>query len=133
MEERFDFTEEVKKYYPKLEVVTASLKEIYNCKGTRGRSTERTRQKGVYALFYQNELKKIGKATDKHGVFHRMSQYYRKDAKGGLKYIDKNNRDKIKVLYFNPPEEECWFAERRLQVIAHDLGEKMPWENTSRN
>lgn len=62
-----------------------------------------------------------------------MSQYYRGDKTGGLSKIDVNNRDEIIVLYFNPSEKECWYAERRLQVIAHDCGEEMPWENTARN
>ncbi|HAT4231234.1 TPA: hypothetical protein I9097_000156 [Clostridium perfringens] len=133
MEEKFDFTKEVEKHYPDIKVVKTTLKNIYNLTGSKGRSTEETRKKGVYALFYENELKKIGKATYDSGIFHRMSQYYRMDKTGGLKNINEKNRDKIEVLYFNPPEEECWFGERRLQVIAHDYGEKMPWENTSRN
>ena len=124
---------EVNKHYPDIKVVETTLKEIYNWNGSSGCSTEKTKKKGVYALFYENELKKIGKATDKNGIFHRMSQYYRGDKNGGLTEINEQNRDKIKVLYFNPPEEECWFDERRLQVIAHDCGEEMPWENTSRN
>ncbi len=118
MEKRFDFINEVNKHYPDIKVVETTLKEIYNWNGSSGCSTEKTKKKGVYALFYENELKKIGKATDKNG---------------GLTEINEQNRDKIKVLYFNPPEEECWFDERRLQVIAHDCGEEMPWENTSRN
>jgi hypothetical protein len=133
MGKKFDFIKEVNKHYPNIDVVTTSLKEIYNCKGCRGCSTEETIKKGVYALYYQDELKKIGKATDKSGIFHRMSQYYRGDKTGGLIEINVDNRDEIKVLYFNPSEEECWFAERRLQVIAHDCGERMPWEHTSRN
>ena len=133
MKKKFDFIKAVNEHYPDINVVTTTLKEIYNWNGISGCSTEETKKKGVYALFYENELKKIGKATDKMGIFHRMSQYYREDKTGGLTEINEQNKDKIEVLYFNPPEEECWFAERRLQVIAHDYGEKMPWENTSRN
>lgn len=131
--EKFDFTKEVNKYYPNAEVVNTTLKDIYNLNGKRGKGTEQTRKKGVYALYYENKLKKIGKATDKNGIFHRMSQYYRGDKKGGLTQINTTNKDDIVVLCFNPDEKECWFAERRLQVIAHDCGEEMPWENTSRN
>ena len=130
---KFDFIKEVSRHYPGIDIVTASLKEIYNCKDGKGCSTEETRKKGVYALFYPGELKKIGKSTYKDGIFHRMSQYYRGDTNGGLTQINEKNRDEIKVMYFNPAEDECWFAERRLQVIAHDCGEKMPWENISRN
>lgn len=133
MKKKFDFIIEVKKHYPGINVVTTSLKDIYNCKNGRGCSTEQTTKKGVYALYYKDKLKKIGKATDKSGIFHRMSQYYRGDKTGRLKEINEQNRDEIKVLYFNPPEEECWFDERRFQVIAHDCGEEMPWENISRN
>lgn len=133
MGKKFDFIKEVSTHYPGISIVKTSLKEIYNCKGDKGCSTEETKKKGVYALFYQDELKKIGKATDKYGIFHRMSQYYRGDKTGGLTEINEGNRDKIKVLYFNLSEDECWFAERRLQVIAHDYGEAMPWEDTTRN
>lgn len=134
-EKRFDFIIEVGKHYPMCEVIETSLREIYNYNAStgKGQSTEKTIKKGVYALFYKNELKKIGKSTDKNGIFHRMSQYYRGDTNGGLTQINEKNRDEIKVMYFNPAEDECWFAERRLQVIAHDCGEKMPWENISRN
>lgn len=134
-EKRFDFIIEVGKYYPMCEVIETSLREIYNYNAStgKGQATEKTIKKGVYALFYNNELKKIGKSTDKKGIFHRMSQYYRGDESGGLKQIDESNRDEINVKYFNPPEDECWYAERRLQVIAHDFGEIMPWEDTSKN
>ena len=134
LKEKFNFETEVKKKYPNREVLKSSLKDIYNLKNGKGHSTEQTKKKGVYALFYNEELKKIGKATDKNGIFHRMSQYYRGDTNGGLKEIDEGNRDEIKVLYFNlPSEEECWVEERRFQVLAYDCGEKMPWENKSRN
>lgn len=132
--DKFDFEKEAKKYYGNVKVEKAFLKDLYNAdEGGQGRSTSTTKLKGVYALFYQNELKKIGKATDKYGIFHRMSQYYRGDNNGGLRQITETNKDEIEVLYFNISEEEIWFAERRLQVIAHDCGETMDWENISRN
>ena len=131
---RFDFKTEVHKYYSNATVESATLKEIFNKnKNGRGRSTEKTKQKGVYALFLDGKMMKIGKATDKYGIFHRMSQYYRGDKKGGLKFINDENKDKIEVLYFNLCKKEIWFAERRLQVLAHDKGEEMPWECISRN
>lgn len=133
MKKKFNFIEEVKVHYPNIDVVKTTLKEIYNCKNGKGHSTEKTKKMGVYAIYYQDELKKIGKATYKYGIFHRMSQYYRGDKKGGLAEINKENRDEIEVLYFNLSKDECWFAERRLQVIAHDCEENMPWENTTRN
>ena len=132
-EKRFNFIEEVKVHYPNIDVVKTTLKKIYNFNNGKGCSTEETRKVGVYALFEQDKLRKIGKATDENGIFHRMSQYYRGDKKGGSTKINKENRDKIEVLYFNLPKEECWFAERRLQVIAHDCGEEMSWENTTMN
>ena len=63
-----------------------------------------------------------------------MSQYYNMNRTGGLRQITESNRDKIVVKYFNLDSiEQCWVAERRLQVIAYDCGEKMPWEEKSRN
>jgi len=131
---KFDFAKEVSKYYGNTKVISTTLKEVYNVNTNgRGCSTAETKLKGVYALFLNGNMMKIGKATDKYGIFHRMSQYYRCDKKGGLKEINKENRDKIEVLYFNLCEAEIWFAERRFQVLAHDYGEKMPWECISRN
>lgn len=133
--ESFDFEKEVKKHYKDAKVIKTTLKGIFNIKnGKRGCSTEETRRKGVYALFYKGELKKIGKATYKDGIFHRMSQYYRMDKHGGLDEITVDNRDEMEVFYFNIQSvDECWFAERRLQVIAHDCGENMPWEKKTKN
>lgn len=131
----FIFEEEVKKYYDKAIIYSGSLKSLYNSNGNkRGKSTPETRIKGVYALYLDGKLMKIGKATYKDGIFHRISQYYRMDKEGGIEQIDVNNRDKINVKYFTLDDsDELWFAERRLQVIAHDYGEKMEWENTTRN
>lgn len=118
-----------------IEVISMTLKDIYNAQENgEGRSTEKTRVKGVYALYHNQQLKKIGKSTDHYGIFHRMSQYYRGDENGGSKAINENNRDHINIMFFTLKDEsEIWYAERRLQVIAHDCGESMPWENTSWN
>ena len=132
----FDFEKEVKDHYADAEVINTTLKDIYNVSknGKSGMSTEETRKKGVYALFYKGKLQKMGNETYKDCIFHRMSQYYRLDESGGLAEITENNKDQIKVSYFNLDSiEECWFAERRLQVIAHDCGEDMPWENKTKN
>ena len=85
-------------------------------------------------LSYQsNKLKKIRKAVD-GGVCKRMMQYYNGYKTGGLSKITNNNRDNINVRYVNlSSAEDCWIMERRLQVIAYDQGEKMPWEIKTRN
>ncbi len=73
----------------------------------RRKSNNETTKKGVYALYLDGILMKIGQATDKQGIFHRMSQYYRmNDGKCGK--ITSNNRDNIKVKYFNKDSiEDC--------------------------
>lgn len=61
-----------------------------------------------------------------------MSQYYRL-TKEGCKNITQNNRDEVEVHFFILDKDKCWIEERRLQVLAHDNGETMPWENKNRN
>lgn len=131
---KFDFKREVEKHYKDSIITISSLKNIYNSSGDRGKPTEDTKKIGVYALFYEGELKKIGKATYQDGIYHRMVQYYNLNESGGLKEITLENRDSVEVIYFNLLDsDECWVAERRLQVIAHDCKERMPWENKKRN
>lgn len=120
----FDFEKEVNKYYKNAIVDTKKLSEI-----------AKTKRKytfcAIYALYENNQLKKIGKAIY-GGIHHRMVQYY--NGKSGSKFITVSNRNYIVVKYFTLKDKsELWYAERRLQVIAHDSGEKMEWENTSRN
>lgn len=68
------------------------------------------------------------------GVCKRMMQYYNGYKTGGLSTITNNNRDNINVRYVNlSSAEDCWIMERRLQVIAYDQGEKMPWKIKTRN
>ena len=122
----FDFDAEVKKFY-KATVSTMSLKDAYS-----GKSQTTNSGAGIYALYCDGELKKIGKAVYDKGIFNRMSQYYRL-APEGLSQISETNRDKIEVKFFFLNSDECWIAERRLQVIAWDAGEQMPWEAKNRN
>lgn len=123
----FDFDNEVKNRYS-LTVTTMSLKDIYN----KGNSQTSTTGSGIYALYYNNELKKIGKAVYGKGIFTRMSQHYRM-TKEGCKKINEHNRDCIKVHFFMLDKSKCWLEERRLQVLASDNGESMPWEVKTRN
>ena len=123
----FDFDAEVKKIY-NATVTTMFLELVYN----NGKSQDTTAGAGVYALYCNNELKKIGKAVYRKGIFTRMSQYYRM-TKEGVKQIAKKNRNKIEVKFFFLNSDECWIAARRLQVIAWDAGEQMPWEAKNRN
>lgn len=134
--EKFDFEKAVLEDF-KASVVKTTLKSVYNpvqkgeCKITRGEATEATKRCGVYALFLDNELKKIGRAITGHGIFTRMSQYYRMKTKdGALKHINKQNRDKIVVWYFNlNTAKDCWAAEKYLQAKAYYAGEEMEWDD----
>ena len=142
----FTFSTIVSQKY-KCDVTNSSLKKIYKPelkeyvdkktgeKKTRleGTSTDKTKRMGVYALYYEGRLMKIGKAVD-GGMFKRMGQYYRADSTGGLDEITNNNRDLVEVEYFNlDTPDKCWAAERFLQSEAFEHGEEMPWENKTRN
>lgn len=125
---KFNFEKFVNLLFQK-EVVKQKLTDIYN----DGNSTQETKKKGVYALYWNGKLMKIGQAADDYsGIFHRMSQYYRgKDGK--CEYIDDKNRDDIEVEYITCDSfEECWAIERLLQGLAWSLNEKMPWEKKVR-
>lgn len=133
----FDFDKEIKSINSTLKVYSNTLKKIYNPQKKKVRTcrteTDETNKPAVYALYESNELKKIGKAVD-GGVCKRMMQYYNGYKTGGLSKITNNNRDNINVRYVNlSSAEDCWIMERRLQVIAYDQGEKMPWEIKTRN
>jgi hypothetical protein len=54
---------------------------------------------GVYKVYYEGQLMKVGKAED--GLRKRFSDYYRGTSGGtaGLSYIDENNRDEITVSW----------------------------------
>ena len=127
--EKFDFEKVVLDDF-KATVIKSTLKDIFNAdeKGN-GHSNEFTKLPGVYALFLDGELKKIGRAITGAGIFTRMSQYYRqKDGK--LDYIDDTNKDKIVVWYFNLVNaKDCWAAEKYLQAKAYYAGEKMEWDD----
>ena len=125
----FNFSEVVKLLF-KCDTKSARLKDI----GELRQDAELTdsswdfsssRETGVYALFLDGALMKIGQAADKSsGVFHRMSQYCR-ERDGKCKYINDNNKDRIYVEYFNLElVEQCWAAEKLLQGIAFFMGEK---------
>ena len=126
---RFDFEKVVLEDF-KATVVKTTLKDIFNVdKKGNGRSTKATRGRGVYALFYENKLMKIGRAITGSGIFTRMSQYYRqKDGK--LDDIDDTNKDKVVVWYFNLVNaKDCWAAEKHLQAKAYYAGEEMEWDD----
>ena len=125
----WSFKQAVKTFYPKATVTNDSLKNLYN----GGVSQLKTTGKAVYALYLDGELKKIGKAFCGKGLFTRISQYYRLD-EAGCKEITEHNKDNIEVEYFFLDDKtDCWVAERKLQVDAWDNGEKMPWEDKTRN
>ena len=124
----FEFDKEVLKNF-KITVCKSTLKEIYNVQENgNGKSTPVTRRKGVYAILYKGELKKIGRAIVGEGIFTRMSQYYRQKD-GTIKEINDANKDDIEVWYFTlDVDKDCWAAEKLLQAIAYYSGEKMEWD-----
>ena len=69
-----------------------SLRNVYENKAAPNES-------GVYKVFYQGELMKVGKAED--GLRKRFSDYYRGSAGGtaGLSYITSENRDEVQVSW----------------------------------
>lgn len=134
--EEFRFDEVVSNKF-NVSVKKSTLKNIFNAnpkginKKDRGMATEETKKRGVYALFLDGILKKIGRAITGNGIFTRMSQYYRmKEKDGALKYITEENKDKIEVWYFNlESNRDCWAAEKYLQAKAYYAGEEMEWDN----
>lgn len=131
----FNFASLSKKLYG-CSIHYSTLKALYapefdrNGRIIRGHATEETSKKGVYALYFDGELKKIGKAADTKGIFHRMGQYYRQDKNGGSIHINSKNRDFITVEYIVcDSAEDCWITERLLQCIAYYKSEKLPWES----
>ena len=123
----FDFDKEVKNRY-QVSTTAMSLKDAYN----NGQSQPSTTGSGIYALYIDKELKKIGKAVYDKGIFTRMSQYYRL-TKEGCNEINDIIKDLVEVHFFMLDEKKCWLEERRLQVIATDSGEQLFWENKTRN
>ena len=123
----FNFKNEVSSHFKK-DIQSDLLKNIYN----KGKSQTSTTGICIYALYLNGKLKKIGKAICGKGCFTRMSQYYRM-TKEGCKKISNLNKNKIQVEYFFIEKKDCWYAERKLQSIAWEQGESMPWEEKTRN
>lgn len=82
---------------------------------------------GVYKVYYQNQLMKVGKAEG--GLRKRFSDYYRGSAGGtaGLKHITENNRDDIKVSWKLCKRNECRALEVQWYNEAISAGESLPW------
>lgn len=111
-----DFDLNVRKYYNK-ETKYVKLSDYKDV----------TIEMGVYAIYYEDKLKKIGKAGHNNGVYHRLYQYY--EEKDGINEINADTKDLVYVKYFLlNSNEETWIAERRLQVLAYDSKEPMDWE-----
>lgn len=124
---KFRFEKEVRHFYG---VKPKKLKMVYIVNNKKD-----YKKPAIYALYLEGKLQKIGKATYK-GLSHRMLQYYNLNKSGGSEFITNNNKNEIDVYYFSLDTEEAdeyWVAERRLQVIASDCGEKMPWEDKTNN
>lgn len=122
----FDFAAEAKKY-SKI-VIEKTMKDICNSKSCK-KNKDSSRNMGVYALYCNGELMKIGKAVTGDGIFTRMKQYYYVKPEG-ISEITTKNRDDVMVKYFNlEDKKECWAAEKFMQVRAYECGENMPWDH----
>lgn len=126
---KFNFEKAVKEIRgEETTIYEKTLKDVYNeGEDGEGHSTDDTKPSGIYALYYDEKLMKIGKAVD--GFFKRMSQYYRLDKTAGSDFITDDNKNLITVQWYKLKDAEaCWIDERRLQVKAYNAGEKMEWE-----
>ena len=83
------------------------------------------RQAGVYFVYCDGHLVKVGKAAD--GLWKRFGQYWRGDASGGLRHITKENRDRVSVSWKTCAASEARQLEVRLYKEAKARGEAMPW------
>jgi len=84
---------------------------------------------GVYKIFHNNKLMKVGKAND--GLRKRFSDYYR-GVEGGtaaLKYITTANRDEVIVQWRECPVEKCRELETKMHDSAINSGETLPWSD----
>lgn len=86
---------------------------------------------GVYALLYDGDIKKIGKAEA--GICQRVSDYYfenRRNSCGGKAggYINDINKDEIEVEWINCPKEQCADLEREVQMTVNYLGIQTEWD-----
>lgn len=138
-EKQFSFSKEVREKY-KLQPYKTTVKSIYNPQFVtqteenkapgimKGQATPETRLMGVFALYYDGQLKKIGKAIE-GGFFAAIGEYYNDDF---LKQYGTNGIDKdlieVEILPLNTVEM-CWEVERYTQSQACIFGEKMPWQN----
>lgn len=84
---------------------------------------------GVYKVFYQGELMKVGKAED--GLRKRFSDYYRgkKGGTAGLKYITHENRDRVSVQWAVCGAENARHLELKWYDEAKAQGQSMPWSD----
>ncbi len=123
----FDFEKIVMDKF-KVTSVTTTMKEICESKTSKGERNA-NRDIGIYALYLDDNLMKIGRAVTNDGIFTRMKQYYNGRPEG-LQEITTDNKDTITVKYFNlPTRRDCWAAEKYLQAEAYYSFENMPWDH----
>ncbi|MEZ7892118.1 MAG: hypothetical protein QMC67_10235 [Candidatus Wallbacteria bacterium] len=114
-----DFSDTAEKPLP-LKYSCSSLKDAY-CSQLAPASP------GVYKLYLNGQLMKVGKAAD--GLRKRFSDYYRGVVGGtaGLKHINEANRDIIIAVWVECETSQCRDLELKLYREAEMRGEKMPW------
>lgn len=123
----FNFDKCVLKKF-KVTSITTTMKDI--CTSTSSKTSRNSnRNMGIYALYLDGQLMKIGRAVTGYGIYTRMKQYY-EIKKEGIAEISDLNKDQIIVKYFNlPSRRDCWAAEKFLQAEAYYSNEKMLWDH----
>lgn len=93
-----------------------------------------TYEPGVYILFYQGEIKKVGKAES--GIYQRIKDYYyennRKQTGGEAGgHITEENKDSIEVAWLVCPRDQCKDKEKEIQLTLSYLGYDLEWDKQS--
>ncbi|WP_280770727.1 hypothetical protein [Salipaludibacillus daqingensis] len=86
------------------------------------------RRTGVYKLYLNGKLMKVGKATRKEGIRWRMQQYWRGDSTAGKKHGRdiQDNRERISVQWVICSKDNCRELEIKLQNQVGGI-DNLPW------
>lgn len=85
------------------------------------------RETGIYMLYLNGRLMKVGKVEWKEGIRWRMQQYWRGDSTAGVHRSDiYKNREKVFVSWRLMPASTCREAEKREIQNAGGVS-KLPW------
>lgn len=89
---------------------------------------EAPKSTGVYKLYLNGNLMKVGKAEWREGIRWRMQQYWRGDSTAGNNHGRSiyENRDRITAQWIVCPKEKCRELEVKLQNQAGGI-DNLPW------